>query len=371
MGNDSALSGVLVLDLSRLLPGPLCTLWMAVMGAQVTKIEDPIGGDYLRHWPPLGPDGVSTMFTALNAGKHSVAIDLRQAAGREALLKLAEGADVLVESFRPGVMDRLGIGRDVLRERNDSLVVCSITGYGQDGPYRDRPGHDINFVGLAGMLGSNDTALPQMQVADIGGGALTALAAILAALLERERTGRARYCDIAMLDGLLAWQIAHLARIAGPADGNILDGQHPCYALYRCADGLLTVAAIEPKFWTELLTVLGLRHLHDEAFATGQRAITVHDEIEATLRTHTRTEWRELFSGHDVCVEPVNSLGEVRDDPQVHHRWPDHAIMPPALFGAAAMAAAPGHGEQTREILTKVGYDAAALDAMRSQGVTR
>src|ERR687895_475507 len=259
----TALSDIRVLDLSRLLPGGFCSLLLADFGAEVLKVEDTGMGDYIRWSPPYheGADDStkSALFLAVNRGKRSIRLDLKSDAGREVLLKLARDHDVLLESFRPGVLDRLGVGYDRLREENPGLVYCAITGYGQDGPLRDRSGHDMNYLGLIGLLGlTGEREGPPVQsagqIADIGGGALMGAFGILAALRERDRSGEGQFVDVSMSDGALSW----LALVAGRylCDGEVprrgeleLAGGLICYRPYACKDGWVTLGALEPKFW--------------------------------------------------------------------------------------------------------------------------
>ena len=274
-----ALDDVRVLDLTRLLPGPFCTMLLADFGADVIKVEDTAGGDYMRWMPPLVDDS-SAMFHPLNRNKRSVAIDLKNPLGRDAFLRLAETVDVVVESFRPGVMDRLGIGFAALREVNPRLVLCSISGYGQDGPFRDRAGHDLNYAAVAGvlLLGGNadePPAMPGLQVGDLGGGALDAALAIMIALHHAARTGRGQHCDVSMVDGLISWAGVHASQLfatgeaPAPATG-MLTGRYPCYRIYACADGYLSVGALEPKFWRAFVEVIGLPELAGNGLVDGE-----------------------------------------------------------------------------------------------------
>jgi alpha-methylacyl-CoA racemase len=244
---NGSLSGLRVLDLTRLLPGGYCTLLFADHGADVIKVEDTGAGDYARADPPS--------FASLNRGKRSVSLDLKSDGGRAAFLRLASGADVVIESFRPGVMDRLGVGFSVLREANPSLVYCAITGYGQDGPLRARAGHDLNYLARTGVLGlSGDADGPPVQaaaqIADIAGGALMAAFGILAAL--RSQTGQ--FVDISMADGALSLlgmpAAGFLSGGDAPRRGDlVLGGRLLCYRVYACADGWVSMGALEPKFW--------------------------------------------------------------------------------------------------------------------------
>ncbi len=256
------LNGVRVLDLSRLIPGPFCTLILSDLGASVDKLEDPHVGDYLRVFPPM-KRGLSGRFNALNRDKRSLCLDLKKPEGRDALLRLARHYDVVVESFRPGVLDKLGVGFAALARENPRLVMLSISGYGQDGPLRDRAGHDLNYIALGGVLGvagppDRPPPTPAVQLADIAGGALFGAVGILAALYERERTGRGQQVDVSMCEGALAFLIPELGSYdaAGTPPrrgGELLIGGAACYGVYRTKDGrFLSVGALEPKFWTRV-----------------------------------------------------------------------------------------------------------------------
>jgi alpha-methylacyl-CoA racemase len=378
------LSGVRVLDLSRLLPGPFATMILAGLGADVVKVEDLDGGDYMRWMPPLR-DGTSVMFTALNRDKRSLRLDLKSARGRELFLELAERFDVVLESFRPGVLGRLGLGTAALHERNSRLVICSISGFGQDGPDRLLVGHDLNYLARAGALGITGTAdgrpvVPGVQIADIGGGALGAVAAILAALRVRDRTGVGSHCDVSMVDGVLSWMSPHIATAlhGGPSGAArmLLNGGHPCYRVYRCADGWMSVAALEPKFWTRLCALLDVDDVVGDAFATGEEAERVAGRLETALLTGTRAHWREHFAGEDVCCEPVLDVDEVVGDAQVRHRaddvsgelawFPFHV----GEHGHAPAGPAPQYGADSRTLLAEVGVDDSEYERLVSQRVT-
>src|SRR3954469_18329455 len=277
---SGALAGVRVLDLTRLLPGGFCTGLLADFGADVLKVEDTGLGDYVRWAPPryegAEPSAASALFLALNRNKRSIRVNLKTDAGGEVLLRLVREADVLVEGFRPGVMDRLGVGYERLREENSGLVYCAITGYGQDGPYRDRSGHDMNYLGLVGLLGlTGDRGGPPVQsagqIADLGGGALMAAVGILVALRERDRSGEGQLVDVSMADGALSW----LAMVAGryfaehsaPQRGDLeLAGRLICYRPYECKDGWVTLGALEPKFWQAWCRGVGREDLVEKQF---------------------------------------------------------------------------------------------------------
>jgi alpha-methylacyl-CoA racemase len=330
--SSSALSDVKVLDLSRLLPGGFCSLLLADFGAEVLKVEDTGMGDYVRWSPPYheGADdsAKSALFLSLNRGKRSIRLNLKEEAGREVLLRLAREYDVLLESFRPGVMERLGVGYERLREENPRLVYCAITGYGQDGPYTARSGHDMNYLGLNGLLGlSGENGGPPVQaagqIADLGGGALMAAFGILAALRERDRSGEGQLVDVSMFDGSLAWlalvAARYLAEGRPPERGGLeLAGSLICYRPYECKDGWVTLGALEPKFWQAWCRGVGREDLIEKQFE--RPGSDAHAEVEALFRERTRDEWQAFASQHDCCLEPVLGLDEALDSELVRAR---------------------------------------------------
>jgi crotonobetainyl-CoA:carnitine CoA-transferase CaiB-like acyl-CoA transferase len=369
------LAGLRVIDLSRLLPGPYATLVLADLGAEVIKVEDPTGGDYIRWFPPLIGD-TSALFGALNRGKKSVRLDLRDEADRDTLLKLIDSADILVESFRPGVLERLGLGRKLLAERNPRLIGCSITGYGRsESPWRDRAGHDLNYIGLAGLLGISGQdpdrpAFPGGQVADIGGGSLMAVIGILAALQGRAATGRGTWVDTSMTHGVLAFLTMHLAahRAAGtatpPGPGSMqLNGVHCCYNVYRCRDGhWLTLGALEPKFWMTFCTAIDRPDLVGSGFDPARPGEPAYDAVVGEFAARTRAEWEALAAVHDFCCEPVLDFNEIAAHPLLADmqfaiadgplRWPqvEVPIGLPDLSGRDATPP-PSLGQHDDEIL--------------------
>jgi crotonobetainyl-CoA:carnitine CoA-transferase CaiB-like acyl-CoA transferase len=397
----AALAGVKVLDLSRLLPGGFCSLLLADFGADVVKVEDTGLGDYLR-WSPPYHEGVeetarSAMFLALNRGKRSIRVDLKSEQGKDVLRRLARAADVLIESFRPGVLDRLGVGYERLREENPGLVYCAITGYGQDGPARDRAGHDLNYLGLNGVLGLTGEAggppvQPAAQIADLGGGALMGAIGILVALRERERSGLGQFVDCSMFDGSLSWlaMVAAAAFAAGRGERrgeNALAGGIVCYRPYRCADGYVTLGALEPKFWAAFCGGVGREDLLESAFeAPGSHA---HRALEEIFLAHTREEWRDFAAEHDCCLEPVLELDEALQSELVLAREMVVELAQPGAEGGAparsvkllgtpiklgrtpadpTRASGPGLGEHTEEVLTGAGFSAAEIAALLGSG---
>lgn len=315
------LSGLRVLDLTRLLPGPFCTLYLAQLGAEVIKIEEPGGGDYARL---LSPE----LFALVNRGKASLTLDLRKADDLAAFKTLVVDADVVIESFRPGVMERLGCGYEVLKAINPKLVFAALTGYGYTGPYRDRPGHDMNYCAYAGALEQIGPAggapvLPGFQIADLAGGALTCAVGVLAAVLGARASGKGCFVDAAMLDGTLALQAVTLASLRAtgtpPSRGeDLLTGALPNYSLYECADGkFLAVAALEPKFWAEFCRIAGHPQWAKRPLAPGAAGATLRAEVAALIRTRSRDEWEALVAHEETCVSAVLSPDEALSNEQV------------------------------------------------------
>ncbi|GIV98070.1 MAG: CoA transferase [Herpetosiphonaceae bacterium] len=361
--DGSPLDGTRILDLSRLLPGPYATLLLACLGAEVVKIEAPGEGDYLRGLPPLDADGMNPVFSALNRGKRSVALNLRTPDGRAALMRLAKQADVLVESFRPGVLARLGIDLTALREANPRLVTCSISGYAPGGPAAERAGHDLTYEALAGALdlrpvGVKEPQPPALPLADLAGGLFAALA-ILSALLAAQRSGRGRHIALSLEESIGALLIAERAEAAaGGRPGNWLRGARAGYRLYRCGDGRwLALAALEAKFWLAFCQAVG-RPEWIARFADADQQ-TLAEELAALFVLKPAVEWVELLQRGDVPCDLVLSLAEARD----------YRPLPFALTGMVEPSrSAPALGADTEAFLLATGYSAAELRALRSVG---
>ncbi|HEU0129601.1 MAG TPA: CaiB/BaiF CoA-transferase family protein [Mycobacteriales bacterium] len=387
------LAGLRVLDLSRLLPGGYCTLLLADLGADVLKVEEPGKGDYLRWMPPYASTGEGGMHLALNRGKRSLTLNLKTERGRDLLRDLARDADVLVESFRPGVMDRLGVGHAALAEVNERLVYVAVSGYGADGPYADRAGHDVNYLGYAGALSFSGHAAtgpwqPGLQIADLGGGGLLAVVAVLTALRVRDATGKGQLCDVSMTDGVVSWLTLHAGAFAAtgrpPGPGTeLLNGGYACYGVYACADGRhLTVGALEPPFFAALCRALGAEDLLPWHVDPDRQA-ELRARLEAIFATRTRDEWLDLLVSADCCVGPVNDLAEAFADPQVRARgmvaeraladgtaFPELGVVPRlAATPGRTGGPAPALGADTDAVLAGLGLDADAVAGLRAEGV--
>jgi alpha-methylacyl-CoA racemase len=359
------LAGITVLDFSMLLPGPLAGLILAEAGADVIKIERPGRGDEMRAYEPrLGEDSVN--FALLNRGKRSIALDLKAPDARERLLPLIRKADVLIEQFRPGVMDRLGLGYEALRSDNPRLIYCSITGYGQSGPKAQVAAHDLNYIAETGLLGLSAGAdgapvIPPALIADIAGGAYPAVINILLALQQRAQTGQGCRLDIAMTDQLCpllysalgnAWAAGRWPR----PGGELVTGGSPRYQIYRTADDrFLAAAPLEQRFWDRFSHLIGLEeHFRDDA---RDPAATIA-RVAEIIRARSAADWQKRFAGEDVCCAIVRTLEEALADPHFRGRGLfDHELQAgerrvPAMpvpvapgFRSAAAAGYPALGE--------------------------
>jgi crotonobetainyl-CoA:carnitine CoA-transferase CaiB-like acyl-CoA transferase len=406
-----------VLDLSRLLPGGFCSLLLADFGAEVLKVEDTGMGDYIRWSPPFyethppGHDSArSALFLSLNRNKRSIRLDLKSDGGREALLRLVRDYDVVLESFRPGVLDRLGVGYERMREENPGIVYCAISGYGQTGPKRDASGHDMNYLGLIGLLGltgarGGEPVQAAGQIADLGGGALMAAFGILAALRERDGaapkpaspgrlacagqvgSGLGQMVDVSMADGALSW----LAMVAGSyfADGNVprrgelpLAGSLVCYRPYECADGWVSLGALEPKFWQAWCRGVDREDLIAAQFE--RPGSDRHQEVEEIFKTRSRDQWEQFAREHDCCLEPVLELDEALSSELIAAREMVVEIDQPGAQGPVrqlgipvkldrtpgdhARLPGPALGEHTEQVLLAAGYSAEEVAELLASG---
>jgi len=369
-----------MLDLSRLLPGPYASLLLADLGMEVLKIEDLEMGDYLRKIGPARKED-SFYFLAVNRNKKSMTLNLKVQEGKEIFFKLIATYDVVLESFRPGVMDRLGIGYEELKKRNPRIVLCSLSGYGQDGPYCERSGHDINYIGLGGVLeliGEKDKApvIPSVQIADLGAGGMMSAIAVLAAIIHREKTGEGQHLDVSMLDGVVSWLSIHAGKYL--MDGELpqrgemfLTGRYACYHVYETKDErYMSLGALEPKFWKNFCQAIGREDLISKQYIEGEDRNRVIEEVQKILRTKTQKEWVDVFKNADACCEPILNLEEVFHHPHVLHRQMVKEIAHPvegkvpavgnpiksSQYPFETQAPSPRYGEHTIEVLKAVGY---------------
>lgn len=391
----AALDGIKIIDLSRMAPGPFCTMVLGDLGAEIIRVEEPGGGRMARERASNSESAARrrAAFSALNRNKRSVALNLKNPDAQDALRRLAEGADVFVEGFRPGVASRLGCDYDTLSAINPRLVYCSISGYGQDGPYANLVGHDINYISVGGALGAIGMAggapvIPYNIIADYAGGGFHAAAAILAALMARRRTGRGQHVDIAMSDGvaymLAALMSDYFASGAIPQRGETsLNGGAPYYNVYRCRDGrYLSVGCIEPWFWSTLCRAIGREDLIDGQFDP-DRAERVKRELAAVFAERDREDWwRELSAIDNIAIAKVYDIGEAASDPQNLHRR--MIVEAGELDGetirqvgiAPKLSDTPGSirslgatvGQHTDEILTEIGMSQERIARMRESG---
>jgi alpha-methylacyl-CoA racemase len=375
----SPLAGIRVLDLSRLLPGPYCTLLLADLGAEVIKIETPLVGDYAR---TVADFGGLAMFEAVNRSKKSVAINYRNPRGKEIVLQLTQTSDVMIETFRPGAVKRWGIDYEAVTQVNPHIVYCSLSGYGQAGPYAHRAGHDLNYLAIGGLLALNGTAdgppiAPGVQIADLSGGMLAAIA-ILATLEGRHSTGRGAFLDVAMIDAVASWA-APMAGVIQATSANgqdprgrmPLSGGLPCYNVYETADGkFISLGALEPHFWTSFCNAVQRGDLLTRQFDT-----TAIDELTQLFRKHTRDEWLERLREADACVEPVKELEETLRDPHLRQRGlvtEQNTFGSPFRFAArSAESPAPKLGQHTAEVLKGLGLNEEEIQELDTAGIIK
>lgn len=385
------LSGIRVLDLTQLYPGPLATMMLGDMGADVARLEHPSRPDLLHLLPPfLGKE--SAVYLSLNRSKRSLALDTGTEEGRQVFLDLVKTADVVAEQFRPGVLDKIGIGYEQATHFNPRIIYVSITGFGQDGPYRKKAGHDINYMALAGLLSQvkkgEEMVLPGFQTADVVGGAYMSVIACMAGLWHREKTGKGQKIDVSMMDGILPMLTLQLAQYwGGQESGEIMnpfDGSFPFYGIYECADGKpVSLGALEQKFWTGFCQMAGRPEWLPLQFATGDEKRKVREEIALFFKTKSRDEWLKLAEVHDICLSSVHEMEDLEKDPQVLARQmiieTEHetglklkGVGIPIKFSKSkpdAPEPAPAVGEHSIEILKEAGYSAERIEDLLEKGI--
>ena len=382
MAKHGVLNGITVIDLSRLLPGPYCSMILADHGARVIAVED----------KRFLADGL--FFNLINRNKEHMSLNLKTEKGKEIFFRLIQNADVLLEGFRPGVVDRLGVGYETVQKVNPKIIYCSITGYGQNGPFRDRAGHDANYMSYAGVLdliGEADRppSIPGVPIADIAGGSMNAAIGILLALIARQNTGKGQYIDISMTDGMVAFLPTALffRQLTGQeparADG-LFSHRYACYNTYETADGqFLSIGAVEKRFWRQLCDLLGLSDYADLQY-DDQRRLEILNSMRQAFKQKTLDEWNAVLGDKDVCWGRVQSLSEVLEDPLFRQRkmvveikgsdgkrsktlgvpvklseTPGAVRTPPVDFGAS-----------TTDILRELGYSENEIERFEKDGVT-
>jgi crotonobetainyl-CoA:carnitine CoA-transferase CaiB-like acyl-CoA transferase len=388
-----ALDGITILDLSRLAPGPHCSMLLADFGADVTLVEAVPGASAKLGGGLRGNDGAerAAAYNALGRGKKSIALNLKDEAAREIFYSMVKSADVVIEGFRPGVVKRLGVDYDTLAKINPRIICCSISGFGQTGPYSNLVGHDINYISVGGALGvtgrpGSAPAIPVNIVADFAGGGLTAAFAICLAIIAREKTGRGQNVDIGMSDGVLSLMTSAFSglfssgRPIRPGEF-MLNGSVPWYNTYKCSDGRwFSIGSIEPHFYEALCRVLGL-----EEYLGGQHESAIHPEMQAKytaiFATKTADEWMEIMSKYDICAAPVLEMENVITNPHNLARGMvvevDSPIGKVKQIGIGpklsdtpgqVRTTAPVIGQHTDAVLSGLGFDAAKIAALREAG---
>jgi crotonobetainyl-CoA:carnitine CoA-transferase CaiB-like acyl-CoA transferase len=386
------LDGITILDLTRLLPGPYCTMLLADMGADVIKVEEPAQGDYSRwYFPRVG--NVSYTHLMLNRNKKSIKLNLKAKEGREVFLKLAKCSDVIVESFRPGVMKKLGVDYNTVKKINPKLIFCSISGFGQDGPYRDIAAHDINYVGMGGILAltgykGGPPMLPAIPIADLSSAMFAALS-ITTALLAREKIGRGQYIDISMHDCAISWLVDgakyYFAEGEVPERGEKrFQGGMAHYNIYQTKDGkYITIGALEQKFWANLCEKIGRKDLIERQPKEGVVDAEIGAILKETFLKKTRDDWMVELMHEDACFAPLYTVDEVFDDEHVKHRKMVVETGHPSLGKIKQIGIpmkfsvtpgkmrkpAPGFGEDTEKILKGIGYSKSRIKILREKGV--
>ena len=388
------LSEYKVIDCSRLLPYQFCTLLLADLGAEVLKIEEPGKGDYGR-WADLKTPGKENpTFHMTNRNKRSMTLNLKHEAGREIFKKLAVQYDVIFESFRPGVMERMGLGYQAIKEVNPKMIYCSGTGYGQTGPYRQKAGHDINYISIAGILGvtgmhTGRPVIPGIPIADMAGGGIFPALVMVAALLGRERTGKGQYIDVAMTDVMTSLNLVNLSSALAQSAG---EGRRPfnivgnglCYNTFKTKDDkFVSIGNLESKFWVNFCRAIGREDLIEQNYATYQEGEETTETLKALFRSKTQSEWIEFMDEVDNCFAPIHTPEETLEDSHLIERGMITTMQDagrgesvqtgfPALFSGGLnykRSPAPTLGEHTVDILKDLGYSSNEIENLKESGI--
>ncbi len=385
--NSLPLTGIKILDLSRLLPGPLATQMLADMGAEIIKIEDLNSPDYIRFFPPFVDDD-SALYLSLNRNKRSIALNLKSQEGKELFFALVKSADVVVEQFRPGVLEKMGMGYSQAKAINPKIIYVSITGFGQTGPYAQKAGHDLNYIAMSGLLANIGTkerpVIPGVQIADVSG-SYAAVSGCLAALLQRSKTGEGQHVDISMTES--AMPFATLIHAASWADGrNIerenfqLSGELVNYNVYETADAkFVALGALEPKFWVTFCDAVNKPEWKNKTFAPADEIQKLKEEVSVLFKSKTRAEWEQFSELHDVCLSPVLENSELAQNKNLIHRKMIVTTGSKKLntIGAAikfsesenqAPEPAPKLGADTTKILSETGFSTEEINSFRAKG---
>ena len=365
------LKGIRVLDLSNLLPGPMCSLFLADLGADVIKIES-LKGDLMRNFD----SNKSPYFSALNRNKKSISLDLKRREGKLIFMKLAKDADVIIEGFRPGKVDSLGLDYADVKKINSKIIYCSITGYGQKGPYKNKAGHDLNYASLSGLLDilSEKPIVPGVQIADVGC-ALTAAFSIVSSLFNRERSGKGNYIDVSIFRSALSLISMHIAqRSISNNRKTVLSGSKPCYNVYETKDKkYISLGAIESKFWQAFCKATKRQDL-----LTKQMNSSIMKDMKLLFKTISMEEWLTLNKKYDFCCEPVKKIEKVVNDADLNNSGVIimldgiKQVSLPAIFSTSSRlpySRSPKLGEHTEQILSGIGYDKKALNELRKKAV--
>jgi len=387
------LKGIKVLDCTRLLPYQYCTMILGDLGAEVLKVEEPLQGDYGR-WGDAERTYESIAFVMANRNKKSMKLNLKAGKGQEIFRNLAARHDVIIESFRPGVMDRLGVGYEEIRKVRQDIIYCSTTGFGQTGPYREKAGHDINYLAISGILGCTGAhtgrpVIPGILIGDMAGGGIFTALAIISALLGRERSGKGQYIDVAQTDVLASLNILNFAEGLAEKRGQSarpynLRGASLCYNTFKTSDGkFIALGALEKKFWANFCKVIGREELIEYHLQPYQEGTTVTEELRELFSGRTQKEWVEILGEIDTCFAPVLTPEEALDDPHLKEREmitsfedPQRGetiqIGFPAKFSDTLnykRSPVPFLGEHTKEILSGLGCSPDQIEELENEGI--